>query len=126
MWGIPEVQGVSEVNPYTQIGNLVAWRRWAAKTAASTSSGSKMDRKNASNNQPVGSDVRGVRITSGSGGNESDPSRPPSRVDQAAAPDGFRRPKHPPGSKFQPKRALTTINRSKWTRGSHRRAPGGV
>ena len=32
MGGIPEVQGVSEVTPYTQIGNLVAWRRRAAKT----------------------------------------------------------------------------------------------
>ena len=94
------------------------------KTAASTPSGSKMDKKNSNNNQPVGSDVWGVRSTSG--GHESDPSRTPSPVGQAAAPGGLRRPKHPLESKFQQKRAQTTINKSKGTRGSSRRALGGV
>ena len=68
----------------------------------------------------------GARGTSEGHGGDPSPSRPPSGVGQAAAPGGLRRPKHPLESKFQQKRAQTTINKSKGTRGSSRRALGGV
>jgi len=119
------LRGVTEVTRYARIINLVAWRRRAAKKLPPPPLlGQQKTKKNSNNNQPVGCDVSGVRSTSG--GHESDPWRPPSPVGEAAAPGGLRRPKHPPGSKFQRKRAHTTINRSKGTRGSSRRALGGV
>ena len=124
MGGIQEVQGVMEVTPYARIGIWLLGGAGRLKTAASPSSGATKDKKNSNNNQPVGCDVWGVRSTSG--GHESDPWRPPSPVGQAAASGGLRRPKHPPGSKFQQKRAHTTINRLKGMRGSSRRALGGV
>ena len=44
--GILKVQGVMEVTPCARIGDLVAWRRRAAKkTAASPSSGATKDKK---------------------------------------------------------------------------------
>ena len=123
MW---DLQGVTEVTPYAQIQNLVAWRRWTAKNFTKNCRlhpfWIQKGQKNSNNNQPVGSDVWGVRSTSG--GHESDPWRPPSPVGQAAAPGGLRRSKHPPGSKFQQKRAHTTINRSKGRVGAAGRRSG--
>ena len=88
MGGILEVQGVMEVTPYAWIGDLVAWRRRAAKKLPHPPLlGQQKTKKNSNNNQPVGCDVWGVRSTSG--GRESDPWRPPSPVGQAAAPGGL-------------------------------------
>ena len=126
MGGILEVQGVTEVTPYARIEKLVAWRRRAAKNCRLHPFWILDPKwtKNSNKNQPVGSDVWGVRSTSG--GHESDPSRTPSPVGQAAAPGGLRRPKHPPRPKKEQNRALTTIKSWGRTRVSSRRTPGGV
>ena len=56
--GIPEVQGVSEVTPYARVGNLVAWRRRAAKNCCLQLFWvNKRPKKNSNNNQPVGCEV---------------------------------------------------------------------
>ena len=95
MGSIPEVQGVMEVTPYSRIRNLVVWGRRAAKRCCLPIFWVQKEQKHQINNQREGGGVCGVRGTAR--GHRSDPSRPPSRVDQAAAPDGFRWPKHPPG-----------------------------
>ena len=56
--GIPEVQGVSEVTRYARIGNLVAWRRRAAKNCCLPLLWvNKRPKENSNNNQPVGCEV---------------------------------------------------------------------